>query len=231
MDRLILFDIDGTLTRTQNGYIPFNEAVRKTFGIAGDIRSVIPDGNTDPLIVEEIFASVGVKVKITSEQWHSFGLNLGQSYAQALKDGRTRISALPGVSELVAALAKSEGVTQGIVTGNLKNTAELKLKAAGLDGCFALGAYASDSRNRIDLPGIARERWEKIKGGSVAPENCVIVGDTPKDLEAARKSDMKCLLVATGRFSVEQLTRLKPDACVADFTDTTKVVGLLRNLS
>lgn len=231
MDRLILFDIDGTLTRTQNGYIPFNEAVRKTFGIIGDIRSVIPDGNTDPLIVEDIFASADVKVKITSEQWRSFGLNLGQSYAQALKDGRTQISALPGVPELVAALAKSEGITQGIVTGNLKNTAELKLKAAGLDACFALGAYASDSRNRIDLPGIARGRWEKIKGSSIAAENCVIVGDTPKDLEAARKSHMKCLLVATGRYSVEQLVRLKPDACIANFTDTTKVVGLLRNLS
>ena len=58
MERLILFDLDGTLTRTQNGYLPFNEAVLNTFGVAGDIRAVIPDGNTDPQIVRDIFPSL-----------------------------------------------------------------------------------------------------------------------------------------------------------------------------
>ena len=54
MERLILFDLDGTLTRTQNGYVPFNEAILDTFGVVGDIRSVIPDGNTDPQIVRGV---------------------------------------------------------------------------------------------------------------------------------------------------------------------------------
>ena len=48
MERLILFDIDGTLTRTQNGFLPFNRAILDTFNVAGDIRSVFPDGMTDP---------------------------------------------------------------------------------------------------------------------------------------------------------------------------------------
>ena len=60
MERLLLFDIDGTLTRTQNGYLPFNEAIFNTFGFYGDIRAVVPDGNTDPLIVQEIFHKANV---------------------------------------------------------------------------------------------------------------------------------------------------------------------------
>ena len=50
MKRLLLFDIDGTLTRSHNGHVPFNQAIFETFGVPGDIRSVIPDGNTDPMI-------------------------------------------------------------------------------------------------------------------------------------------------------------------------------------
>ena len=76
MKRLIFFDIDGTLTRTQNGYVPFNEAVFKTFGIRGDIRSVIPDGNTDPRIVEDIFAQASLKLAIEDCQWAEFSANL-----------------------------------------------------------------------------------------------------------------------------------------------------------
>ncbi|MBM2804414.1 MAG: family hydrolase, partial [Deltaproteobacteria bacterium] len=61
MERLILFDIDGTLTRTENGYLPFNEAIFQTFAVAGDIRTVVPDGNTDPLIVKDIFAKAKIQ--------------------------------------------------------------------------------------------------------------------------------------------------------------------------
>ena len=91
IQRLILFDIDGTLVRTQNGYVPFNEAISKTFGVAGDIRTVIPDGNTDPRIVEEIFTKGKIDIKIALDQWELFGTNLHLSYASALQDGRTAI--------------------------------------------------------------------------------------------------------------------------------------------
>ena len=75
MERLVLFDVDGTLTRTHNGYLPFNEAILQTFGIAGDIRSVVPDGNTDPRIVEEIFAGAKVEVAIAVEHFQQFAIN------------------------------------------------------------------------------------------------------------------------------------------------------------
>ena len=135
MKRLVLFDLDGTLIRSHNGFIPFNQAIEKTFGIPGDIRTVIPDGNTDPVILEDIFSAAQVKVDITTEHWGAFAENLHQSYAQTIQQGITKLMALPGVLKLVQELDQREGVHQGIVTGNLEVTTRLKLETVGLTVC------------------------------------------------------------------------------------------------
>jgi phosphoglycolate phosphatase-like HAD superfamily hydrolase len=145
MERLVLFDIDGTLVRTHNGYIPFNQAILQTFAVAGDIRSVIPDGNTDPRIVEEIFAGAKLEVPIAAERWQEFAMSLQRNYAHALQNGTTTIRALPGVVALLQSLSGSDALDQGVVTGNFKVTARVKLEAAGLDSYLRLGAYGCDS--------------------------------------------------------------------------------------
>jgi len=230
MERLILFDIDGTLTRTQNGYVPFNEAILKTFGAPGDIRSVVPDGNTDPHIVKEIFTQAKLELKIENRHWERFAKNLRCSYAEAVRNGTTTIRALPGALALLEVLSANEHFSQGVVTGNFELTAQLKLEAAGLHVYLCRGAYASDSPHRPDLPRIAKERWERWAGRSLRPEQCVIVGDTPKDLDAARHNHMKCVLVGTGRYPVEELAYFEPDGCLPDLTDTLAVVSTLANL-
>jgi len=88
---LILFDIDGTLTRTQNGYIPFNRAILETFGVAGDIRSVFPDGKTDPRILEEIFVKAEAEINVSDEQLGRFSMNLARAYTGATGDLAERL--------------------------------------------------------------------------------------------------------------------------------------------
>ncbi|HXG52074.1 MAG TPA: HAD family hydrolase [candidate division Zixibacteria bacterium] len=229
-DRLVLFDIDGTLTRTRNGFMPFNEAVSRVFGVAADIRSVVPDGNTDPLIVLEIFRKAGLEVETTPEKWASFARELAASYAEALSRGAVSVRALPGARELLAALAAEPAVGLGVVTGNLEAPAAIKLEAAGLRSYIACGAYASDSRYREELPPIARRRYERLAGRSIPAERCIIVGDTPKDLDCARKNAMRCLLVGTGRYPVEELRGYGPDACLPDLSDTEAVLSVLAKL-
>ena len=227
MAQLVLFDVDGTLIRSHNGYIPFNQAIEKTFGILGDIRTVIPDGNTDPVILEDIFSAANVNVDITEEHWGNFAENLHQSYTQNIQQGITKLMWLPGVLQLLQELDQREGVHQGVVTGNLEVTSKLKLDTVGLTSFLSLGAYGSDSRHRGDLSRIAKDRWERALGISLDPQHCVIVGDTPKDLAAARQNHMKCLLVGTGRYPVEELTLFEPDATLPDFTDTEASVETL----
>jgi phosphoglycolate phosphatase-like HAD superfamily hydrolase len=230
MERLIFFDIDGTLTRTQNGYVPFNEAVLKTFGIAGDIRTVVPDGNTDPRIVEDIFNKANIEIKISEEQWAQFVTNLRHSYGNAVQQGTTTVCALPGAVALLKALSTDDEFYQGVVTGNFEVTARIKLEAAGLDSYLGRGSFACDSSHRPDLPGIAKTRWELFLEKSIRPEQCIIIGDTPNDLEAARHNNMKCILVGTGRYPVEELMHWQPDACLPDLSDTSTVLNTLLNL-
>jgi phosphoglycolate phosphatase-like HAD superfamily hydrolase len=230
MKRLLLFDIDGTLTRTQNGYRPFNEAIFETFGVEGDIRTVVPDGNTDPMIVKDIFTRANVAVEIGDDDWRRFTANLQKSYRRHVHQGTTMIRPLPGAAELLRALSAVDLFSPSVVTGNFEVTAEVKLEAAGLMPYLYRGAYASDSPTRADLPAIAKRRWEEMSGQALGAGECVVIGDTPRDLEAARHNQMKCILVGTGRYPVEELLYWQPDGCLADLADTESVITMLAQI-
>ena len=128
MERLILFDIDGTLTRTENGYVPFNEAILQTFGCNGDIRTVVPDGNTDPLIIQDIFAKADFVFEFEDRIWQQFTINLRERYHHHVLQGTTRIRALAGADALLRALAASEKICPSVVTGNFEATPKSSLK-------------------------------------------------------------------------------------------------------
>lgn len=225
-----MFDIDGTLTRTQNGYIPFNEAIFKTFGIDGDIRTVVPDGNTDPMIVEDIFAKANKKIELHDDDWAKFTTHLRERYHHYVQQGTTTTRALPGAGVLLRLLSLDESFSSSVVTGNFEVTAAIKLEAAGLAPYLRRGAYASDSRYRPDLPAIAKERWEKMSGRALPAAQCIVIGDTPKDLEAARLNRMKCVLVGTGRYPVEELQYWHPDGCLPDLSDSDAVIAMLSEI-
>jgi phosphoglycolate phosphatase len=227
MERLILFDIDGTLTRTQNGYIPFNEAIQKTFGIYGDIRTVVPDGNTDPMIVKDIFAKANLAIEILDGEWRRFSAHLHDCYKSAVDTGTTTVRALPGAMELLQALSGDKKFHSSVVTGNFEATATVKLEAAGLAPYLCRGGYASDSPRRADLPRIAKARWDDASGKRLLANQCIVVGDTPKDLDAARHNQMKCVLVGTGRYPLEELLYWQPDHCLPDLTDTESILAML----
>ena len=230
MKRLLLFDIDGTLTRSNNGHVPFNQAVLETFGVAGDIRSVIPDGNTDPMIVTEIFSKGNMLIQDIDDKWEEFSSNLRQCYSQAISSGKTSVAALAGAGELLQSVAASGIFGSSVVSGNLEPMARVKLEAAGLYSYLCRGAYGSDSPRRADLPAIAKRRCEAAFGISITLSECIVIGDTPKDLEAARRNHMKCILVATGRYSLEELSKCEPEQCLPDLTDTAAVLETLSNI-
>lgn len=229
--KIVFFDLDGTLLRSQEGHVAFNEAILKTFGVPGDIRTIRPDGKTDPIILQEIFDTGGHDAEWKPEDGVTFSAHLKECYTRAITEGPTRVRALPGVPELVRELSRLPDLCLGVVTGNMEITGRLKLQAAGVGEHIGPGAFGSDSANRNDLPRIAMERWSAHLNLPVEPRHCVIVGDTPRDLEAARSNGMKCLLVATGRYNpLEELRKIEPDELLADFSDTRATVEALMGL-
>jgi phosphoglycolate phosphatase-like HAD superfamily hydrolase len=139
---------------------------------------------------------------------------------------------LPGVRETLEALASHPRYESALVTGNIKPMAQLKMELVGLDHFFTLpGAFGDESHNRRDLPARAAERIRKHLNLDLAPEQFIVIGDTPNDIDCARHFGARAVAVSTGRmFSEAEILACEPDALLADLSDTELVLRTLSEL-
>lgn len=133
---------------------------------------------------------------------------------------------LPGAHEAVAALAEDPRVHQGVVTGNMRRTALLKLRLCGFDGLPdpGLGAFGDHHADRAHL---VREAVDAARGRGlpVSVERSVVVGDHVHDVRGALDAGARCVAVATGRVSAEELRSAGAHAVLADLTDTAALLA------
>ena len=236
-ERLVLWDIDGTLVRA--GGVArqlFAEAVERVVGRAPGALRVDMGGKTDPQIGLEILASMGLDLTDRHEHLPVVLRHLEDGLAGAVDLMRAQGHVLPGVSEVLARLAPVDGsapgpVVQTVLTGNTVTNAATKLAAFDLDAALDLeiGAYGSDDADRLRLVPVALDRVARLRGWSFAPEHVWVVGDTPNDLACARAAGVRCVLVGTGTVPVEQLRTLGADVVLDDLGDVDAVVELLRS--
>jgi phosphoglycolate phosphatase len=137
------------------------------------------------------------------------------------------VMVLPGVRELLDALARVEGLALGLLTGNILEGARLKLGSAGLWGRFDIGRYGSDREVREELPAVAIERARAHWGHPLKPADTVVIGDTPRDVGCGRAGGTRTLAVATGHFSAMDLEKAGADHVLEDFSATDRVVEIL----
>lgn len=229
--RLLLWDIDGTLVRTGGiGSGAFDLALADVLGELPAGR-VAMSGKTDRLIVHEHLALLGREPDPALVD--AVLVRLVDRLAAEAHRIPDLGSPCPGVEQLLAVLSERADVVSGCLTGNLRPNALVKLAAFGLDRYIDLdvGAYGSDHFDRNCLLPLALERAAARFGGDFAPESTWVIGDTPLDLACARAGNARCLLVATGTYSLEELAALAPDAVLADLTDFGAVVDLLTTAS
>jgi phosphoglycolate phosphatase-like HAD superfamily hydrolase len=137
-----------------------------------------------------------------------------------------RTTVYPGVHELLAALEGRRDCVVGLLTGNVREGARLKLRSAGIDiGRFRVGAFGSDHGERGELPAIAQRRMRELLGLEVAGRDIVIMGDTPADVACGRAIGARAVAVATGSYSVPDLLAEGAYTAFADFSDTRAVVA------
>ena len=225
MHTLVLFDIDGTLTRGGPAKVAFHTAMLETFGTAGAIESHDFSGKTDPQIVRELLTEAGLDDAAVDEGL----LGLWDRYIQELEARivDNPMLLLPGVAGLIDALAADPDVALGLVTGNIVRGARVKLGSVGLAERFAVGGYGSDDEGREHLPAIAMERAFEAWGIRFPPESTVIVGDTPRDVECGKHEGTRTVAVATGRIPRERLETTEADAIFDDFSDVGAVIEAL----
>ena len=225
MRRLILFDIDGTLVRGGPAKDAFEAAMVTTYGTVGDVASVSFAGKTDPQIARQLLSAVGFDRQTIEAGFPELWVR----YVGHLEDflGDQPMKVLPGVQELLDALAGLEDVGLGLLTGNILRGAELKLRSAGLWDWFAVGSFGSDREERDELPSVALERARLHWSVQIEPAEAIVVGDTPRDVDCGRAGGTRTVAVATGTFPAAALVEAGADHVLQDLSSTGDVVELL----
>jgi phosphoglycolate phosphatase-like HAD superfamily hydrolase len=222
--KLVLFDIDGTLLSASGaGRRAIQRALVDVYGTAGPIDAYDFHGKTDLQIVRDLLLADGLShADVAGRQEAFFAYYLG-CLEQEIGDGRL-VRLFPGVAELVETLAATEACVIGLLTGNVEGGARIKLRSTGLWPRFRLGAYGSDDPDRTRLPAVAAERARALVGRMFRGADVVVIGDTPLDVGCGRVFGARCIAVATGRHTVDDLTACSADHVFRDFSDTAQVV-------
>ncbi len=218
----VLFDIDGTLLHAKGlGRPAFAEAFREAYGVAADVEHISFVGATDTAVIRALAKANGVASPPDREE--RFFIELTKRLEPRLAAGPLHV--YPGVRAFLEAL-HAQGYVLGVVTGNIRPIAWAKLTHAGLADLFAFGAYASDHHDRDALARLACERARAL-----GAEARALVGDTPKDVQAAHAAGIPCLAVTTGWVDAPTLQAAGADALTPGFTDLPAALSALAGLT
>jgi phosphoglycolate phosphatase len=216
--RLILFDIDGTLLRTNSaGRRATAAAMLEVFGTASTVDQHQFSGKTDFFTLTELLAAHGFDANAISARLDAFSHAMGRHMEIILKTEMAY--ALPGAMNAVNQLRVMPDRIIGLVTGNAPTSAHVKLRAAGFDpNWFPIGAFGTESVDRNALPTLAIERASAYCDCPIEPAQVVVIGDTLMDIACARAAGAVAVAVLTG-FEDEALLRdARPDYVLDDLT-------------
>jgi len=216
----IFFDIDGTLLYARGaGRKAFRQAFEEALGWDQGVEHINFYGATDLDVFRRIAAERGETS--TPEMEAAFFERLGARLDEHL--AQTPPELFPNIGKIIPELSNTWNL--GIVTGNIEATAKAKLKHAGLLNYFEADGFGCgcDHPDRVEIARLALER-----AGN--PKRAVLIGDTPRDVEAAQTNGMVSLAVATGIFDVQTLEKTGADFVFEDLTDTERLLSILESV-
>jgi phosphoglycolate phosphatase-like HAD superfamily hydrolase len=222
--RVVLFDIDGTLVNSGGaGRRALELAFERVHEVRDAGRNISFDGKTDPRIYDEICDSLGIEVTAENriEFLHRYILAL-----RRLAPAAPGATELPGVRVLLERL-RMDHRPLGLLTGNVRIGAGIKLDRFNLGGYFIFGAYGDEANTRNDIAALALDRGRDIAGDPALDPQCfIVVGDTPHDVSCGKSCGMRTLAVATGsRYKLEELEAAGADLSVSDLTKTDRIIS------
>lgn len=206
---LVLFDIDGTLLRTNGaGRTALARALSSLTDRPISTDGVSFSGRTDPAIFKDVLTENGLSPTEALLQ------QAIERYVETMQStlSTNDVTALPQVADLLATLEERSDVQLGLVTGNVKPVAYEKLAMTGLTTYFPFGGFGSDHADRAKLPSIAAQRASSYTGHSFHPsERTVIIGDTVHDIHCGQTAGARVVAVCTGRYERDTLASHAPD--------------------
>ena len=210
-----LFDIDGTLLRSLDRVHvdSFTTTLRAVMGYEVSLEGVSFAGNTDTSILREACELAGIPSEVLEPQLKTIVEAICDNVARRKHEMQPWL--MPGVKETLRHLA-GRGAILGLATGNLEMIGWIKMERAGLREWFRFGGFSDRFPLRSELIGDAAKRAREMAGTEAS---VCVVGDTPRDIEAARANGLPVIAVATGHFSFDQLMEHNPEVCTLTLAD------------
>ncbi len=210
-----LFDIDGTLLRSRDRvhFESFAHTVQSVTGFEVSLEGVPVHGSTDTAILRDACARAGIPPQVLEPQVEA----ILQGMCNHVAERRHQLDPIlmPGVEDVLRHLAH-RGALLGVATGNLEMIGWIKIEAAGLREWFRFGGFSDHFPIRSQLIGHAAHKARQLceSGAQIC-----VVGDTPRDIEAAHANHLPVIAVATGHFSFDTLLEHHPEACATSLAD------------
>ena len=210
-----LFDIDGTLLRSRDRihFNSFATSVQRITGFEVSLAGVPVHGSTDTAILADACRQAQIPAEIMQRHTEA----ILEAMREVVAEHRSEMDLLlmPGVKQVLSYLV-AKGALLGLATGNLEAIGWVKIEQAGLREWFRFGGFSDHFAIRSELIGQAARKAREMAGERAS---VCVVGDTPRDIEAAKANRLPVIAVATGNFSFDVLHKLEPEACASSLAD------------
>jgi phosphoglycolate phosphatase-like HAD superfamily hydrolase len=218
-----LFDIDGTLISSGGaGKAALEAAMLDQFGVSRCMEKVELSGRTDRAIIRDLFRLHELEETAVARE------KLLNAYLAHLPVclARTQGRVLPGIAAFLEHLAERDEVAVGLLTGNVRAGARLKLGHYGLMHHFAFGGFGDHHLDRDDVAHEALREIQSRFDGTVSRGQIWVIGDTPLDVQCARCIGARSAVVATGWHTMEELVSCRPDVALPDLSDPAPLLEM-----
>lgn len=223
--RVLLFDIDGTLLNSGGaGQAAMEDALASAFGVTKQTEGIPVAGRTDRAITTDMLQFHDIP--LTEQNWSRLYEHYLTHLPQRL--GTRGGLVLPGVEGLLTTLAAEDGCLLGLLTGNFRRGAEIKLSHFELAQHFCCGGYGDHHHDRDDVARAAKSDALRTLGRA-EHDDVWVIGDTPNDVKCGRAIGARVVAVATGHYSEDELRATRPDFLFGDFSNINAVVDVLRH--
>lgn len=215
MNKLLIWDIDGTILDCKGcGRKALSHAFKELYGHENAFSDVDLTGKIDIEVIEEIVNKYGVQ----NFNNHEFTKEYGE-ILKRIMEITEGVKLIDGVENFLRKYSNEKYYYLSIATGNCKVGAKGKLTHCDVNHYFKTGAYGDEARNRKELVSVAIENAKRYYQVDFLKENIYYLGDTPKDIEAAKFNEVKSIALSTGFYSYDVLNEHEPDYLLTDLRD------------
>ena len=223
--KIPLIDVDWTLIK--GGNKPLGDsvdfAIRTVFGILASYTEISIEGKIENEIILEVLVRHGLTREEVIPRLDEIMKARMDYFLQHEDEGND--TPLPGSTEFLRKL-KKKNIPVGVLTGVAEPFAWRRLERAGLRQFIDFGAFGNLAFRRTDLIPLALQRLN-VLGVKHALTDLVIIGDTPRDIEAAKEIGIPSIGVATGKYTFDELTQTGADLVIPSLVEIQQICSFL----